>query len=90
MHFHVSFFSEIRVKNNGFESVEVIDDGTGIEAENFDSLCELFLEGRVKQIQKRTFLRILFVIKAIAFPYIVFHIGQQTRSPNFSWAFRDF
>ncbi|VDO81279.1 unnamed protein product [Heligmosomoides polygyrus] len=40
MHFHVSFFSEIRVKNNGFESVEVIDDGTGIEAENFDSLCK--------------------------------------------------
>lgn len=31
---------EIRVKNNGFESVEVIDDGTGIEAENFDSLCK--------------------------------------------------
>uniref|UniRef100_A0A0K0D9P4 DNA_mis_repair domain-containing protein n=1 Tax=Angiostrongylus cantonensis TaxID=6313 RepID=A0A0K0D9P4_ANGCA len=31
---------EIRTKNNGFESVEVIDDGTGIEAESFDSLCK--------------------------------------------------
>ncbi|VDM52342.1 unnamed protein product [Angiostrongylus costaricensis] len=31
---------EIRAKNNGFESVEVIDDGTGIEPESFDSLCK--------------------------------------------------
>ncbi|EPB65965.1 MutL dimerization domain protein [Ancylostoma ceylanicum] len=31
---------EIRVKNNGFESVEVIDDGTGIDADSFTSLCE--------------------------------------------------
>ncbi|KAK5968190.1 DNA mismatch repair protein, partial [Trichostrongylus colubriformis] len=31
---------EIRAKNNGYESVEVIDDGTGIESENFDSLCK--------------------------------------------------
>ncbi|VDM71431.1 unnamed protein product [Strongylus vulgaris] len=31
---------EIRVKNNGFESVEVIDDGTGIDEESFQSLCE--------------------------------------------------
>ncbi|CAJ0593653.1 unnamed protein product [Cylicocyclus nassatus] len=30
---------EIRAKNSGYESVEVIDDGTGIDAENFESLC---------------------------------------------------
>ncbi|WKX89615.1 hypothetical protein Q1695_008902 [Nippostrongylus brasiliensis] len=31
---------EIRAKNNGYESVEVIDDGVGIESDNFDSLCK--------------------------------------------------
>ncbi|KAL6730486.1 hypothetical protein Aduo_001459 [Ancylostoma duodenale] len=31
---------EIRAKNNGFESVEVIDDGTGINADSFTSLCK--------------------------------------------------
>ncbi|EYC09891.1 hypothetical protein Y032_0058g2876 [Ancylostoma ceylanicum] len=31
---------EIRVKNNGFESVEVMDDGTGIDADSFTSLCK--------------------------------------------------
>ncbi|RCN36942.1 DNA mismatch repair protein [Ancylostoma caninum] len=31
---------EIRAKNNGFESVEVIDDGTGIGADSFASLCK--------------------------------------------------
>ncbi|KJH53007.1 DNA mismatch repair protein [Dictyocaulus viviparus] len=31
---------EIRLKNNGFESIEVIDDGTGIEADSFPSVCK--------------------------------------------------
>ncbi|ETN85512.1 DNA mismatch repair protein [Necator americanus] len=31
---------EVRVKNNGFDSVEVIDDGTGIEADSFTLLCK--------------------------------------------------
>nr|CDJ83098.1 ATP-binding region and DNA mismatch repair protein and MutL domain containing protein [Haemonchus contortus] len=31
---------EIRARNNGYESVEIIDDGTGIESDNFDSLCK--------------------------------------------------
>ncbi|VDO26782.1 unnamed protein product, partial [Haemonchus placei] len=31
---------EIRARNNGYESVEIIDDGTGIESDNFDFLCK--------------------------------------------------
>ncbi|CAA18355.1 Mismatch repair endonuclease PMS2 [Caenorhabditis elegans] len=31
---------DIRVKNNGFESIEVQDNGSGIEARNFDALCK--------------------------------------------------
>lgn len=31
---------DVRVKNNGFESIEVQDNGSGIEAHNFDALCK--------------------------------------------------
>lgn len=37
---HILVFTEIRAKNNGFESVEVIDNGSGIDVDSFDSLCE--------------------------------------------------
>ncbi|PIO77293.1 DNA mismatch repair protein [Teladorsagia circumcincta] len=33
-------YGEIRAKNNGYDSVEIIDDGIGIESDNFDSLCK--------------------------------------------------
>lgn len=31
---------DIRVKSNGFESIEVHDNGSGIETQNFDALCK--------------------------------------------------
>lgn len=31
---------DIRVKNNGFECIEVQDNGSGIETQNFDALCK--------------------------------------------------
>lgn len=31
---------DIRVKNNGFDSIEVQDNGSGIESHNFDALCK--------------------------------------------------
>ncbi|ULT88977.1 hypothetical protein L3Y34_007870 [Caenorhabditis briggsae] len=31
---------DIRVKNNGYDSIEVQDNGSGIETQNFDALCK--------------------------------------------------
>ncbi|VDN19491.1 unnamed protein product [Cylicostephanus goldi] len=43
-------FAEIRAKNSGYESVEVIDDGTGIDAGSFESLCRPHSTSKLKGI----------------------------------------
>jgi DNA mismatch repair ATPase MutL len=38
---------EIRCKNQGFTSIEVIDDGVGISEENFENLCKRFCTSKI-------------------------------------------
>ncbi|KAJ1360289.1 hypothetical protein KIN20_019220 [Parelaphostrongylus tenuis] len=41
---------EIRTKNNGYDSIEVIDDGTGIPADSFDSLCKPHATSKLSEL----------------------------------------
>ncbi|PIC26487.1 hypothetical protein B9Z55_019047 [Caenorhabditis nigoni] len=41
---------DIRVKNNGYDSIEVQDNGSGIETQNFDALCKPHSTSKLTQL----------------------------------------